>query len=118
MASIKEYKVISCLNDNHIEAIVGAQVTVVDDSGTIIDDLALRLWIEGENSLGEPIQIVLDENLHIDVESITTLEGTLFNPILSTSDKPYNYRCRLQLIDENDNILEEERFILSVSYNN
>lgn len=96
------------------EAKITVRVKIINSSGKISDSETVRVWIEGENSLGEPIEIVLNEHLHIDSVSVNTLSTILFNPVLWTTEKPYFYKGKLELLDEEEKIIESYDFNLCV----
>ena len=81
------------------------KVWVNNSTLSIKDDYTVRVRIDGKNSLGEDIQMVLNEHLHLLPDAIrcAELEGVLFNPVLFSNNK-YKYECRIELLDDDREI--------------
>ena len=108
MITILKYQFFSQPSSIDDEVTVGANILISNDSDFLCDNYTIRVWIEGENSKDEPVQIVLVEHLYITPHENkkVTLDGSLFYPKFTISDKTYAYNCRLELLDPNDNILK------------
>lgn len=113
---IKDISLKTELKPDGSEAEIRAEVTVESFASEIVKDYSLRLWIEGENSKSQPIEMVLIEHLYLlpEQERVASLHGTLFDPIVSTPDFLYWYKCRLELLDGEEKVVEvaREQFFL------
>lgn len=111
---IADYTVRAIPEKDFKQAEISVDVKTINTTGKISDAETLRVWIEGKNTENEPVQIVLNEHLHIDSVSNNVLSATLFNPVLWSAEKPYLYKGKLELLDKDENPIEKFDFNLGV----
>lgn len=116
MITILKYQFFSQPSSNDDEVTVGANILISNDSDFLCDNYTVRVWIEGENSKDEPVQIVLVEHLYIKPHSETTahLSGVLFYPLFSKFNKTYRYQCRIELLNQHETPVSSFNTSLSI----
>lgn len=111
---ISDYKVLAQPSENFSQAKIGVEVSICNNPESEVENELLKVTIQGENTLGKPVEVLLDKK--VDVDSLTKVElsAIIDNPILWSSENPYLYKGQLQLVDGSGNIMEDFNFNLGI----